>query len=158
MRPITAQSEAKRFQKVKAERKEERKSINKNTAKITERKMPSNQLPFKYYKTQLVRRILHKSDPFSFDKIYKLSNLLNQSVDILSDEEENNFAQSTPIKFQPINVLQALNFSGGSLRAVPGSEESLEMTASTFHSEASPKKIEISLQPRKPKEMKRKAS
>ena len=69
-------------------------------------------------------------------------------IDISSDEESTPLQQSTPIKFYPLNVIQALNLSGESTVAKMGSETSMEMTASTFESGPSPyKKITFSTSP-----------
>ena len=65
-------------------------------------------------------------------------------MDISSDEEEEvPLKQSTPIKFFPLNVLQALNLNTESTVAKQGSETSPDNTTSIFESTASPCKIGI---------------
>ena len=61
-------------------------------------------------------------------------------IDISSDEEATPLQQSTPIKYYPLNVVQALNLSEESTTAKMGSESSMDITASTFESGPSPYK------------------
>ena len=62
-------------------------------------------------------------------------------IDISSDDE--NIAQSTSIKFLLFNMMGALNSSGESTKALQGSNKSTN--ASTFYSDASPRKVGVDI-------------
>ena len=70
-------------------------------------------------KLSLISKILQKSELSLSTNIYKMSSLLKHSiVGISSDDEEGvPLEQSTPMKFFPFIVLQALNLSAESTRA-----------------------------------------